>query len=390
MSRRARVALTLLPTLAGLLSCGVVVSARAQTVPAQQAPQQAPPTTLGLLDQLLQGLLGPPTTPPPAAPPPTAAAPAPAADPGPAPAPTSSGTTERTVPPGAQAVINSVLRTGSNNSLALLEALRPLADQGLTEEEAALIGMGAFPVAGEAYWSDDWYEPRFTPEFHLHQGTDIFAARGTPVRSPADGRVQFASEGAGGLAAYVTTSDGTYYYMAHLDSFPRNLRSGAAVKQGTVVGFVGSSGNAEGGSPHVHFQHHPRGGGPVNPKPTIDKWVKDAVAGVRDILAAYQIGLPRPLTAAGLVRRLESGSLGGPSSADGPQLWRSSVRRENGGVRLSPIGGGSVDPGGVGAVVVGSRSELGWLRAQQMARDLLAPLTPKVLEGITGPTAGRG
>ena len=384
MSRRARVALALVPTLAGLISGGVG-TARAQ---APVAPQQAPPTTLGLLDQLLQGLLGPPTTVPPPAPP-TTPAPAPTTPPGPASNPGDpSSTTERTIPPEAQAIINSVVRTGSNNNLALLEALRPLADQGLTAEEAALIGMGQFPVAGEAYWSDDWLDARFTPTFHLHQGNDIFAARGTPVRAPADGSVSFASEGAGGLAAYLTVPDGTYYYMAHLDSFAREVRSGATVKQGTVVGFVGSTGNADGGAPHLHFEIHPRGGAATNPKQTLDRWIKDAIAGVGGVLASYQIGLPRPLTAAGMVRRLDSGSLGGPSQSDGPQLWRASVRRENGAVRLTTLG--SADPGSPEAVAVGSQAEsLGWLRAQQMARDVLAPLTPKVLDGLApGAPAG--
>ena len=377
---------------------GGALSARAQVpptttaapasapAPQTQTAQQTPPTTANLLQDLLNRLL--PTTtvaPPPAtaAPPPTAADPggvAPAAGAPPSPVPGG-----QTVPPEAQAIINSVLRTGSNNSLALLEALKPLADQGLTAEEAALLGMGQFPVAGEAYWSDDWYHARFTPAFHLHQGTDIFAARGTPVRAPVEGRVEFQSEGAGGLAAYVTAPDGTYYYMAHLDRFASDVRSGQTVKQGRVVGFTGSTGNAEGGSPHVHFEIHPRGGGAVNPKPTLDKWVADAIKAVPGLLGAYETGLPRPLTIAGMLRRLDAGSLGGPTSGDGPQLWAKSVRRENGAVRLTPIaasgGGGEVawDP-------MASRDEvraLDLVRAQQLARELLAPLTPKVLARAT-------
>jgi hypothetical protein len=394
VSRRARVALALVPTLAGLI-LGGVGQARAQTPPV--SVQQTPPTTLGLLDQLLQGLLGPPPTAPPPQPAPTAPPPAPAVPAGQdgsggaGATPTTS--VDRTVPPEAQAIIDSVRRTGSNNSLALLDALRPLADQGLSAEEAALIGMGQFPVAGEAYWSDDWLEARFTPAFHLHQGNDLFAARGTPVRAPAEGSVSFASEGAGGLAAYVTVPDGTYYYMAHLDSFARDVRSGASVKQGTVVGFVGSSGNADGGAPHLHFEIHPRGGAATNPKLILDKWIADAIAHVRDILGAYEIGLPRPLTAAGMLRRLDSGSLGGPSTSDGPELWRASVRRENGAVRLAAGAGAGAVAEGLGledpVVVRSPAGSLGWLRAQQMARDVLAPLTPKVLDGLS-PGPGRG
>ena len=156
--------------------------------------------------------------------------------------------------------------------------------------------------------------------------------------------------------------------MAHLDSFSRDVRNGASVRQGTVVGFVGSSGNAEGGSPHVHFQVHPRGGAPTNPKTILDRWINEAIGRVQEILASYEIGLPRPLTAAGMLRRLDSGSLGGPNTFDAPQLWRA----------------------GGGAVVVGSGQgqTLSWLRAQQMARDVLAPLTPDVLDDVAPTSAG--
>ena len=91
----------------------------------------------------------------------------------------------------------------------------------------------------------------------------MFAAFDTPVRAPVDGIVRFEDAGLGGKGAFVTAPDGTYYYMAHLNGFNRDLASGAAVKQGQVVGYNGDSGNAQGGAPHVHFEVHPRrrGGG---------------------------------------------------------------------------------------------------------------------------------
>ena len=385
MRSRAFSARALVP-LALALIAGGVGDAGAQA-PQPVAAQQPTTTVPNLLEQILNGLLPTTTVPPTTAPPATSA---PAPDPGPgggggggsASTPPASST-ERTIPADAQRIINSVNRTGSNNSLALLEALRPLMDQGLTQEEAAIIGMGQFPVAGEAYWSDDWYQARFTPEFHLHKGTDIFAARGTPVRAPVDGRVELASEGAGGLAAYVTGADGTFYYMAHLDRFAPDVRSGSMVKQGRVIGFNGSSGNAEGGSPHVHFEIHPAGGAAVNPKTTLDRWVQEAVAGLQKVIPAYQAGLPRPFTVAGLLRRLDSGSLGAPTSTDGPQLWAAAVRKD--GLRLTSAGA-SGDPGA-------TRRKLGdeearafdWLKAERMATELLAPITPKVLQGASPP-----
>ena len=369
------------------LVVGGIGNAGAQTPPTVAVQQATTTTVPNLLEQILNGLL--PTTTAPTTVPPPPSEPAPAGDSGsggggggsgPS-SPPSTSTTERTIPPEAQRIINSVNRTGSNNTLALLEALRPLMDQGLNQEEAAIVGMGQFPVAGEAYWSDDWYAARFTPEFHFHKGTDIFAARGTPVRAPVDGRVEFASEGAGGLAAYVTGGDGTYYYMAHLDRFAPDVRSGQTVKQGRVIGFNGSSGNAEGGSPHVHFEIHPRGGEAVNPKTVLDRWVTEAIDGLRKVIPAYQSGLPRPFTVAGLLRRLDTGSLGGPTSTDGPQLWAAAVRKD--GMRVTSDGA-SGDPGE-------ARRRLGdeearrfdWLKAERMASEILAPITPKALQGTT-------
>ena len=359
--------------------------ARAQTA----QPQQSPPTTVNLLQQLLGGLL--PTTTTTAPPRPTASAaetPASAGtDPGGAadssPAKDPAETTERTIPPEAQAIINSIVRTGSNNNLGLLEALGKLTDLGMSQEEAALLGMGQFPVAGEAWWSDDWYDPRFTPEFHFHQGTDIFAARGTPVRAPVDGVLEYSNGGAGGLGATVTESNGTYYYMCHLDSFARDLSTGSRVKQGQVVGFVGTTGNADGDAPHVHFEHHPFGGGAVNPKPTIDRWVAEAIANVPRIIAPFfeGVGISRAVTAAGLLRRLDVGSLGAPVSTDGPQLWASSLR-QNGGVRLVDIGAGEDVPPWDPRVRGAAARANDWRRADQLARNVLAPLTPPVLRGV--------
>jgi hypothetical protein len=223
-----------------------------------------------------------------------------------------------------------------------------LQDYGFTPQEAMMMGMGRFPVAGQAYFSDDFGAPRLTPEPHVHQGNDIFAAFDTPVRSPADGQLRYAIEPlAGGNAAYVTTADGTWYYMAHLDSFAPGLSSGMTVHQGQLVGFTGDTGNAKGGAPHVHFEIHPRGGAAVDPKPTLDQWLADAIAAVPTLLAPYQQDGIRPITALGLARHFDEATLSGPS----------------------PL----VDT--LGEDVAGSES------ARQLADALLAPITPAALRG---------
>ncbi len=212
------------------------------------------------------------------------------------------------------AYLNAIERTSSSSTTELIAALRPLQDYGFTAEEALLMGMGRFPVAGEAYFSDDFGDPRFTPIPHTHKGTDIFAAFDTPVRSPADGVLQYSVEPlAGGNAAYVTEPGGTYYYMAHLSGFVPGLASGSTVRQGQVVGFNGDTGNAKGGPPHVHFEVHPGGGEAVNPKPFLDRWLAEALAAVSTLLAPYQPDSSRSLAALGLARHLDKGLLAAPA-----------------------------------------------------------------------------
>jgi hypothetical protein len=207
-------------------------------------------------------------------------------------------------PPELQALMNSVHRTPANNTKKLLFALSPLTQYGLTETQAAIVGFGRFPVAGLASYSHDWWFPRFGPGWRLHEGTDIFAARGTPVRAPVDGTVKIHNGGLGGLSVYVVQPDGTYWYMAHLEATREGLVEGAAVKTGDVVGFVGDTGNARGGPTHVHFEIHPGGGGPIDPKAVLDQFISDALNLAPKVVEAYanaakqgtptQVALPAP------------------------------------------------------------------------------------------------
>ena len=192
------------------------------------------------------------------------------------------------IPPEIQAMIDSVRRTGSNSTVRLLEALAPLRAMGMTDQEAIQTGFGRFPVAGRATFGDDWWYPRFGPavgQVRLHEGTDIFAPYGTAVRAPANGVLKQTFNRLGGLSAYVYEPDGTYYYLAHLSRYEAGQLSGQAVRTGDVLGYVGDSGNARGSSPHVHFEIHPGGRGPVNPKPRLDAWLKEALSAVPRLVA---------------------------------------------------------------------------------------------------------
>jgi murein DD-endopeptidase MepM/ murein hydrolase activator NlpD len=91
-----------------------------------------------------------------------------------------------------------------------------------------------------------------------HKGTDYAAARGTPIRATGDGRIRFAGN-KGGYGKVVIIQHGQSYetVYGHLQGYARGVRSGFKVKQGQVIGYVGSSGLATG--PHLHYEFHVNG-----------------------------------------------------------------------------------------------------------------------------------
>ncbi len=111
-----------------------------------------------------------------------------------------------------------------------------------------------------------------------HQAIDIMAKRGTPVVAVEDGRIEklFTSK-TGGLSIYQFEPSGAYsYYYAHLDSYARSLSEGLEVKRGEVIGYVGNTGNASKGAPHLHFAIYRLStdrqwwkGEPLNPYPIL-------------------------------------------------------------------------------------------------------------------------
>jgi murein DD-endopeptidase MepM/ murein hydrolase activator NlpD len=90
---------------------------------------------------------------------------------------------------------------------------------------------------------------------HKHEALDIVEPRGTPVRAVVSGTVTklFLSK-PGGNTIYQFDEMGVYcYYYAHLDGYAKGLREGMRVERGDVIGFVGSTGNADSRTPHLHF-----------------------------------------------------------------------------------------------------------------------------------------
>jgi murein DD-endopeptidase MepM/ murein hydrolase activator NlpD len=108
-----------------------------------------------------------------------------------------------------------------------------------------------FPVPGGKF-RNDWGDPRGGGR-RQHRGTDIFAPRGTEVLAPRSGTVSLRTGDAGGNAIWINGRS----YLAHLESFA--VAEGQKVEAGQVIGAVGSSGNAAGGAPHVHYGEDPAG-----------------------------------------------------------------------------------------------------------------------------------
>ncbi len=127
-----------------------------------------------------------------------------------------------------------------------------------------------FPVVGTYAFGSDFGAPRMlgSTDEHQHQGNDIVAPLGAQLVAVEPGMVvAMGNDRLGGIKLWLAGRSGTYYYYAHLSKFAEDVHEGDIVPAGKLLGFVGNTGNARGGIPHLHFEIHPTAGPAVDPYP---------------------------------------------------------------------------------------------------------------------------
>jgi murein DD-endopeptidase MepM/ murein hydrolase activator NlpD len=136
-----------------------------------------------------------------------------------------------------------------------------------------------FPVYGPSGYSDTFQAPRADVSGGWHHGDDIFAPLGAPVLAVAEGTVfSVGPNRIGGNRLWLQDAYGNQFYYAHLSAYTPLAKNGGRVRAGDVLGFVGNTGDAQGGAYHLHFEIHPASllflgyDGVVDPTPYLDAW----------------------------------------------------------------------------------------------------------------------
>lgn len=164
------------------------------------------------------------------------------------------------------AVMFLLVVTGAGGALADTVVFYARVAKLYTEEPHSRIKMPVDDVAKRAV-TDTWRAPRSGGR--THEGQDIFAPKGTKVLSATNGYVyKIGENNLGGQTVSVISSGGRVYYYAHLDAYAPGLKVGDPVTTRTLLGFVGTTGNAQGTPPHLHFGVYTFGGA-INPLPLI-------------------------------------------------------------------------------------------------------------------------
>lgn len=119
------------------------------------------------------------------------------------------------------------------------------------------------PVANSRFFND-WGFPR-AGGARYHEGNDLFAKLNTEIRAPVSGVVEQVTGTIGGKQFNLIGDDGIEYLGSHLNEFGKSGR----VRTGDVIGYIGTTGNAAGTSPHLHFGMYLKDGSAINPYPSL-------------------------------------------------------------------------------------------------------------------------
>lgn len=204
-----------------------------------------------------------------------------------------------------------------NNTANLIGTLSILSRFGVDLQQSLMTVAPPFPVAGLAYWTDDWHACRDGCS-RLHEGLDIFAQSGTPLVASADGFVSQKLVGElSGISVEITDDAGVQYFYAHMSAWAEGIAVGQRVVTGQLLGYVGNTGNAISTPPHLHYEIQP-GGIPAPPKPHVDQWVELAELKAQQLVSKYT-GRPLPEASDFRVTRLFDLSGGGEAPDTGAE-----------------------------------------------------------------------
>jgi Peptidase family M23 len=178
-------------------------------------------------------------------------------------------------------------RTTARAVLFLAALLGLSAGTAFASAEAKVPVHIVFPVVRDVQYVDDFGAPRAGGP---HQGNDLVAAKRSPAVAAEAGRVKYwTSSASAGCMLYLYGKSGTMYEYIHLnnDLTARNdnrgkcvrgtaytVKNGARVVAGQQIGYVGDSGDADGGHAHLHFEVHPGGGKATDPYPYLQSAYK--------------------------------------------------------------------------------------------------------------------
>ncbi len=239
----------------------------------------------------------------------------------PAPPPPGGGTTTGSTPPGVGTVTppppkvtrprpapSAPKEPGHSIPGAPPELVKPAPEVTARLSQSGYV----FPLYGPAAFGDTFGAFRADVAGKWHHGEDLVAPKGTPVLAVADGTLfSVGWNDIGGWRLWLRDRAGNEFYYAHLSAYSPLAVAGRTVRAGDVLGFVGSSGDADGGVTHLHFEIHPvdliRFGydGAVAPYPFLIAWRRaddvSFASGRRFVQGAGASGAPVALARAGVV-----------------------------------------------------------------------------------------